>query len=114
MQNDRSAVSPHTNTAYRYANTFPQHLHKLCVVCGNVLFFPTCALFIYFSALEQHRALDPQPPAERASAGGWVGEAHLRGRKQPSQHRPASTWPSSLTRLLGPAVAAALFPRTVL
>lgn len=53
VQNDHSAVSPCTNMAYRYANTFPQHLHKLCVVCGYVLFSPPCALFIYFCVLEK-------------------------------------------------------------
>lgn len=91
MQNDGAAVSPCTNMAYRYENTFPRHLHKLRVVCGNVLFFPTCALFIYFAASEKHRSPD---------LGRWatLRGAHLRGRKQPSHRRPVPAFPEKRLR----------------
>ena len=41
-------VSSYTNGAYRFANTFPQHLHKLCVVFVVLFLFFSGSLFVYF------------------------------------------------------------------
>lgn len=46
-KNSCPIVSSYTNRAYRYANTFPQHLHKLCVVCGIVSFFPRGFVYLF-------------------------------------------------------------------
>lgn len=57
--------------AYRYANTFPQHLHKLCVVCGNVSgFFPPHVLCLFIFPWWKSRGIAPQCPNRREVVGG--------------------------------------------
>lgn len=93
-------VSSYTNRAYRFVNTFPLHLHKLCVVCGIVSFFPRGFVYLFPCAT---KSVSHCPSI---CSGGWrcscwllvAGDDTVQhfSRRQPAQ-RPAQLQSRRLT-----------------